>query len=63
MSYNLTLISFTPRGIVALAFSIVTGLLGVAVISWYGLAEMGTSDIAAENLRVANARLDEKEIK
>ncbi|OIW27958.1 hypothetical protein CONLIGDRAFT_682964 [Coniochaeta ligniaria NRRL 30616] len=29
---------FTARGIVALTFSIVSGLLGVAVIIWYGLA-------------------------
>ena len=29
---------FTARGIVALAFSIVSGLLGVATIIWYGLA-------------------------
>jgi len=31
---------FTPRGIVALTFSIVAGLLGVAVIAWYGVGEL-----------------------
>ena len=29
---------FTPRGIVALVFSILSGLIGVAVIAWYGFA-------------------------
>ncbi|SPQ20545.1 d799b6eb-bd37-4da1-9294-1a8cf6b4c133 [Thermothielavioides terrestris] len=29
---------FTPRGIVALVFSCVSGILGVAVVSWYGFA-------------------------
>ncbi|PHH66840.1 hypothetical protein CDD81_5972 [Ophiocordyceps australis] len=29
---------FTPRGIVALVFSCIAGILGVAVIAWYGLA-------------------------
>jgi iron transport multicopper oxidase len=29
---------FTARGIVALVFSIITGLLGVGTIVWYGLA-------------------------
>jgi iron transport multicopper oxidase len=30
--------SFTPRGIVALVFSCVTGILGVIVVAWYGLS-------------------------
>ena len=30
---------FTTRGIVALVFSCVSGILGVAVIAWYGFAE------------------------
>lgn len=30
--------SFTARGIVALVFSCITGILGVAVVVWYGLA-------------------------
>ncbi|UKZ86062.1 uncharacterized protein TrAFT101_001902 [Trichoderma asperellum] len=29
---------FTPRGIVALVFSCVTGILGVIVVAWYGLS-------------------------
>lgn len=29
---------FTPRGIVAIVFSCVSGIVGVAVIAWYGLA-------------------------
>ena len=31
---------FKAKGIVALTFSIIAGLLGVAVIAWYGLGEM-----------------------
>ena len=33
---------FTPRGIVALVFSCVAGILGIVVITWYGLGELGT---------------------
>ena len=54
--------SFTPRGIAALAFSIIAGLLGLAVISWYGLAETGPFDVATERLRVANAQIGEREL-
>ncbi|KAK5094095.1 hypothetical protein LTS08_008724 [Lithohypha guttulata] len=31
---------FTPKGIVALTFSILAGLLGIATIVWYGLGEI-----------------------
>lgn len=30
---------FTARGIVALVFSSITGILGVLVVAWYGLAK------------------------
>jgi iron transport multicopper oxidase len=40
---------FTARGIVALVFSILAGLIGVAVIAWYGLGEM--SNIEREHNR------------
>ncbi|RDL38450.1 uncharacterized protein BP5553_02790 [Venustampulla echinocandica] len=43
---------FTPRGIVALTFSIVAALLGLAVISWYGMADMGAASRAAEERRI-----------
>jgi len=33
---------FTARGIVALVFSIISGLLGVAMIAWYGAAGSGS---------------------
>lgn len=33
---------FTPRGIVALVFSCVAGILGCLVIVWYGLGEIGS---------------------
>lgn len=35
---NTNLDSFTPRGIVALVFSCITGILGVIVVAWYGLS-------------------------
>ncbi|OAP56204.1 hypothetical protein AYL99_09383 [Fonsecaea erecta] len=43
---------FTTRGIVALTFSIVAGLLGVATIVWYGLGEMGTIEAAREKAKI-----------
>lgn len=33
---------FTPRGIVALVFSILSAFLGVGIIAWYGAGEVGT---------------------
>jgi iron transport multicopper oxidase len=47
---------FTARGIVALVFSIISGLLGVSVIIWYGLA----GDESSPNARAAAAALAEK---
>ncbi|RDW95275.1 hypothetical protein BP5796_01038 [Coleophoma crateriformis] len=44
---------FTPRGIVALAFSCVTALLGLATIAWYGLQDMGAASMEEEKRRVA----------
>ncbi|EKD17492.1 uncharacterized protein L3040_006607 [Drepanopeziza brunnea f. sp. 'multigermtubi'] len=44
---------FTARGIVALAFSVLAGVIGCAVIAWYGLADMGAASMAAEERRVA----------
>lgn len=32
---------FTARGIVALVFSCLAGFVGVAVIAWYGVGEVG----------------------
>ncbi|KAF9876624.1 iron transport multicopper oxidase fet3 [Colletotrichum karsti] len=34
---------FTPRGIVAFVFSCITGLLGIVVVCWYGMAGSGSS--------------------
>ena len=31
--------SFTARGIVALVFSIITGIIGVIVVAWYGMSK------------------------
>jgi len=39
ISCSLTLCySFTPRGIVALVFSCICGILGVFVVAWYGFS-------------------------
>lgn len=35
---------FTARGIVALVFSVIAAFLGMAVISWYGMGELGESE-------------------
>ncbi|KAK0705353.1 Cupredoxin [Lasiosphaeris hirsuta] len=32
---------FTARGIVALVFSCISGILGVAIVAWYGFADFG----------------------
>ncbi|KAG0126446.1 hypothetical protein HOY82DRAFT_491851 [Tuber indicum] len=31
---------FTARGIIALVFSCISGILGLVVIAWYGMAEI-----------------------
>lgn len=51
---------FTPRGIVALTFSCVTALLGLATIAWYGLADMGTASMREEERRIARLAGDER---
>jgi iron transport multicopper oxidase len=38
---------FTARGIVALVFSCVSGILGVAVVAWYGFAEQERHGVGA----------------
>ncbi|KAA8573678.1 hypothetical protein EYC84_005255 [Monilinia fructicola] len=43
---------FTARGIVALVFSCLAALLGMATITWYGLAEMGDVDKETEKRRL-----------
>lgn len=43
---------FTAKGIVALTFSIVAGLLGVGVIAWYGMGEMGNIERTREERKV-----------
>ena len=32
---------WTPKGIVAIAFSVLAAVIGCAVISWYGVGEIG----------------------
>ncbi|KAI9647439.1 ferroxidase fet3 [Ciborinia camelliae] len=43
---------FTAKGIVAMFFSCLAALLGLATITWYGLAEMGDADKEAEERRL-----------
>lgn len=38
-----------------MTFSIVAALVGMAVISWYGLADMGTASMAHERRRIAES--------
>ncbi|KAL5352487.1 ferroxidase fet3 [Pseudogymnoascus australis] len=46
---------FTAKGIVAMTFSIVSALLGLAFIAWYGLADMGAAEKENERRRVAGS--------
>jgi len=43
---------FTPRGIVALTFSVVAGFLGIAVIVWYGLGEITATEQDREENKI-----------
>ena len=43
---------FTARGIVALVFSCVCGILGIAVVGWYGLGEMGSVELSREEREI-----------
>jgi len=49
---------FTARGIVAMTFSCIAALLGLAVITWYGMADMGAASQEAENRRIAQMDRD-----
>ncbi|TAQ83091.1 hypothetical protein B7494_g8585 [Chlorociboria aeruginascens] len=44
---------FTARGIVALTFSCVAALLGLATITWYGMADMGAASKEEERRRIS----------
>jgi iron transport multicopper oxidase len=50
---------FTARGIVALVFSTLAAFIGLAVISWYGMAPLGAATQAAADREIANAQLDD----
>lgn len=46
---------FTARGIVALVFSCVAGILGVAVVAWYGMvADPGAGEADAAPVAASN---------
>ena len=45
-------VGFGTKGIVAMAFSILAGLLGVGTVVWYGLGEMGAIESEREKKRL-----------
>lgn len=49
---------FTTRGIVALVFSCIAAILGLCVITWYGMADMGEASKEAEKRRIAQMDRD-----
>ncbi len=51
---------FTARGIIALLFSCLGAFLGIAVISWYGAAPIGTGELASAKKTILQAGLDLK---
>ncbi|EHK98875.1 putative Iron transport multicopper oxidase FET3 [Glarea lozoyensis 74030] len=50
---------FTTKGIVAMTFSVLAALLGLAAIAWYGLADMGEASRVEEERRIARMATDE----
>lgn len=50
---------FTPRGIVALVFSVLAALVGLVAITWYGMADMGTASEEAEKKRMAESNVSD----
>ncbi|KAI9701198.1 MAG: hypothetical protein M1836_001867 [Candelina mexicana] len=46
---------FTSKGIVALVFSTLSAFLGIAVIAWYGVGDLGPSELASAKNYVAAA--------
>jgi iron transport multicopper oxidase len=51
---------FTAKGIVAMTFSCVAALLGMAFIAWYGLADMGAAELETETRRIAALDAEEE---
>jgi iron transport multicopper oxidase len=43
---------FETKGIVAMTFSILAGLLGVGTVIWYGLGEMGAIEADREKRKI-----------
>ena len=43
---------FQTKGIVAMTFSILAGLLGVGTVIWYGMGEMGTIEAQRERAKI-----------
>ena len=38
---------FTPKGIVALVFSIIAAFIGIGAVAWYGVGDIGAKDPVA----------------
>jgi iron transport multicopper oxidase len=54
---------FTARGWVALVFSILSAVVGMGVIGWYGAGEIGTKTPSKRPEGVAIVALGEDEVK
>ncbi|KAI9817548.1 MAG: hypothetical protein M1827_001160 [Pycnora praestabilis] len=52
---------FTARGIVALVFSVLSALVGMGFIAWYGAGELGSTELGSAKKRIAKAGAIEKE--
>lgn len=50
---------FEAKGIVALAFSCITGILGVIVVAWYGMAKPAEDAPAGAKRRIAEALVND----
>ncbi len=46
---------FTARGIVALTFSVVAAILGMAAVAWYGMGELSPGELDNVKKRIAQA--------
>ncbi|MCJ1352940.1 MAG: hypothetical protein MMC33_002924 [Icmadophila ericetorum] len=53
---------FTPRGIVALVFSCISAVVGMAAIVWYGIGEISTKELAAIKKMIAESEASSSEI-
>jgi iron transport multicopper oxidase len=46
---------FTPRGIIALIFSVLAAILGMVAVAWYGMAELSVIELERAKKRIVQA--------